>query len=239
MSKNLSVSYRINTSDQEELTVTYLWLDDHWEMVTNNPEILKKIPNADTRDEIMILLLGQHWSFELTRSDKMTDLIIAIKENAPYYVYCSLDETFYEEYDDNRDLYYRHDQKEVTKKLFNDAKQITDRLFGLAPDEIIPYLDRCHDICEIPTFPYFQILDVVRVDSERITPTDNSPTNDPTIDTSSNNGETKDGTPIGILTTSEDKIEDLVNNEVSNEIVEAIAIGREDNSKDERDDNLH
>lgn len=70
----------------------------------------------------------------------------------------------------------------------------------------------------------------VGVTSEGITPPDNSPTNDPPVDTSSDDGQPKYGVPIWIAAACEYEVEDLIDDEIQDQKEETITVGSENNT---------
>ncbi len=82
-------------------------------------------------------------------------------------------------------------------------------------------------------------LSNIGVASEGVAPSNDGSSNNPPVDTGSDNGEPEYGVPIWIAAACEYKIEGLVDDEVEDQEEKAVAVGSEDDTQSKGNDELH
>lgn len=121
----------------------------------------------------------------------------------------------------------------MTRNLWDYGRLILETLFKAKDQqEFEAGLNLCCHIkprSELPGF-YYHKLESIGISSERISPPNNSSSDDPSIDTCSDNSCSEKRSPIGITSPGEEKISEFISNKIDDQKQESVTIGGEEDS---------
>lgn len=257
----LSVTRRQYNDNEAVFASTFHWIKDQegifaWSEVGNYGEHYNNLGH-----EIIVSYQGEHWELELVKTvhpdQVFVDVILTDRSSHDRHYF---NEDGYDEFIASANLDITWDHTTTTRVFWMRCHELLDQLLEVKENaDFLTRLNICHQVYETKEFPGFGFhlekpkeredikepqsledsLSSVRIASEGVSPSNDSTTNNPPVDTSSNDSQSEYGIPVWIAAACKYEVEGLVDDEIEDQEEKPVAIGGEDNTQSKGNDELH